>query len=84
MARQPIDVDHLFTYHPPTPDQIPKFEAITAAARNLAQVVADNCPNTDRTRGPSIRSSRRGWRRTLRSRSRRLPQGRAVGSSPDS
>ena len=49
MPRQPIDVDHLFTYHPPTPDQIPKFEAITEAARNLAQVVADNCPNTDRT-----------------------------------
>lgn len=44
-----IDIDHLFTYHPPKPEQIPKFEAITEAARNFAQVVADNCPESDRT-----------------------------------
>lgn len=46
---KPIDVGHLFTYHPPTPDQVPRFEAITEAARNFAQVVVDNCPETDRT-----------------------------------
>ena len=49
MTRKPIDVGHLFTYHPPTPDQVPKFEAITEAARNFAQVIVDNCPESDRT-----------------------------------
>jgi len=40
----PIDVEHVFTYHPPTPEQIPRFEAIRKAAKQFAQVLVDNTP----------------------------------------
>ena len=40
----PINVDHLFRYHKPTPEQLPKFEAISQAAKQLAQVILDNTP----------------------------------------
>lgn len=39
-----LDLDHIFTYHPPTPEQLPKYEEIRAAARTFAQVVIDNTP----------------------------------------
>jgi len=33
-----------FTYHAPTPDQLPKYEAIRAAALVFAEVVVQNTP----------------------------------------
>ena len=33
-----------FTYHSPTPDQIPKYQAINQAARQFAAVVLPNTP----------------------------------------
>lgn len=38
------DIEHIFTYHPPTPDQIPKYNAIREKAKELAQVIVDNVP----------------------------------------
>jgi hypothetical protein len=34
-----------FYYHPPTPDQSPKYTAIRAAALSFATVINDNCPD---------------------------------------
>ncbi|HLT92102.1 MAG TPA: hypothetical protein VKZ85_14305 [Woeseiaceae bacterium] len=33
------DLDRFFTYHPPTPDQIPRYEELRAAARTFAEVI---------------------------------------------
>lgn len=37
-------LDEAFTYHAPTADLIPRYEAIRIAGRNLAQVIAENTP----------------------------------------
>jgi hypothetical protein len=43
-------IEERFTYHSPTPDQIPQYEAIRAKAKELAQVIVDNTPEgPDRT-----------------------------------
>jgi len=34
----------LFSYHPPNPVTLPKFQAINQAAKNFAEVVLQNCP----------------------------------------
>jgi len=39
-----IDVDDLFTYHPPTGDQPARYEAIREAAKTFARVLLDNTP----------------------------------------
>ena len=36
----------LFSYHPPTPHTLPKFQAINQAAKNFAEVVLQNCPSS--------------------------------------
>ncbi len=36
----------LFKYHPPTPEQLPKYAAINQAAKNLAEVILQNCPSS--------------------------------------
>jgi hypothetical protein len=35
----------LFTYHKPTPDQLPRFEAIRTAALEMARAIEANVPN---------------------------------------
>jgi hypothetical protein len=46
-----------FTYHSPTPDQLPKYQAIREAGLNLAKVINDNSPaSADQT--ASIRKVR--------------------------
>ena len=43
-------IDDLFTYHAPTDDQIPRYEAINAAARAFAHAIDEHCPpSADRT-----------------------------------
>lgn len=37
-------LDNVFTYHPPTPEQIPKYEELRAGARALAALVLKHCP----------------------------------------
>jgi hypothetical protein len=34
----------LFSYHPPTPETLPKYAAINQAAKNFAEVLLQNCP----------------------------------------
>lgn len=36
------EIEHRFTYHPPTSESIPKHEAVRAAIKDVAHVVADN------------------------------------------
>lgn len=39
-----LDLDHIFTYHPPFPDQLPKYNALREAAKAFAQAIVDNTP----------------------------------------
>lgn len=35
-----------FTYHPPKPDQIPKYNEIRDAAREFAEMILGECPSS--------------------------------------
>jgi hypothetical protein len=37
-------VDNWFQYHTPTPEQVPKYEKIREAGKNLATVILENAP----------------------------------------
>lgn len=37
-------VEELFRYHPPTLEQLPRYESINQAAKNFAAVILANCP----------------------------------------
>jgi hypothetical protein len=37
-------IEKAFTYHPPTGEQIPKYNTLRAAAKTLAEMIADFCP----------------------------------------
>lgn len=39
-------IDHWFTYHPPTEEQIDQYTNIREAAKRFAQVIAANTPNS--------------------------------------
>jgi hypothetical protein len=39
------EIDHLFTYHPPTFEQVPLFGELREAAREFAHVVNRCCPD---------------------------------------
>lgn len=41
---QPLDVDHIFTYHAPESEDLPRFAAIRQAAKDFARVVIANTP----------------------------------------
>lgn len=38
------NLDTWFTYHSPSPEQLPKYLAIREAAKNLAEVIVANTP----------------------------------------
>lgn len=38
------DLDNWFTYHSPTPDQIPKYQEIREAGKKLAEAIVKNTP----------------------------------------
>jgi Xaa-Pro aminopeptidase len=40
------DVANWFTYHSPTEEQVPKYEAIRAAGKALAEAIRVNCPDS--------------------------------------
>lgn len=42
----PEVIDDIFTYHAPTPDQIPKYEAIRDGAKAFAQILIANSPGS--------------------------------------
>jgi hypothetical protein len=39
-----MDINNIFTYHSPTPEQLPKYEAIRAKAKELGLVIVENTP----------------------------------------
>jgi hypothetical protein len=41
-----MDIENIFTYHAPTPDQLPKYEAIRAKAKEMGQYIVDNTPGS--------------------------------------
>jgi alkanesulfonate monooxygenase SsuD/methylene tetrahydromethanopterin reductase-like flavin-dependent oxidoreductase (luciferase family) len=45
-----MNVDHVFTYHPPNTEDQEKYKRIRAAAKALAQTIMEDCPScADRT-----------------------------------
>ena len=46
-----VDLDNLFTYHPPTPEQVGLYEALRSSGLDLATAIAVMCPpGPDRTK----------------------------------
>lgn len=41
-----MDLDRVFTYHPPTDDQVLQYEEIRSAAKLLAKVILENTPES--------------------------------------
>ena len=39
-----MDIEHVFKYHSPTPEQVIKYQAIRDKAKELAQVIIENTP----------------------------------------
>jgi hypothetical protein len=39
-----FDLDHLFIYHAPTPEQVEQYQRIRDAAKEFARVVIENTP----------------------------------------
>jgi hypothetical protein len=39
-------LDNWFTYHPPTPDEAERYGKLRAAGKQLAQTIADLCPES--------------------------------------
>lgn len=40
------DIEDIFSYHAPSADQIPKYNAIREAAKEFAMVIMDNTPSS--------------------------------------
>ena len=45
MALTAVAIDDIFTYHAPTPDQLPKYDVIRSKARELGKVILENTPS---------------------------------------
>lgn len=43
-----FDLDHIFTHHPPSEQQVEQYARIRGAAKEFAQVVIDNSPRSCR------------------------------------
>lgn len=39
-----MDLDHVFSYHEPTEDQLPKYEKLRKAAKQFAKVILETTP----------------------------------------
>lgn len=39
-------IEDMFTYHPPSPDQLPKYQNIRQAAKAFALVLIENTPES--------------------------------------
>jgi hypothetical protein len=45
-----LDLDHIFKYHAPTPEQLPKYEELRAAAKTFAEaIIRLTPPGADQT-----------------------------------
>ena len=41
-----MNIDNIFSYHAPKPDQIPRYEEIRSKAREFAHFLKDNTPES--------------------------------------
>lgn len=41
-----FDLDHIFTYHAPTEQQVEQYQKIRGAAKELARVIIENSPKS--------------------------------------
>ena len=41
-----LNLDNIFTYHETKPEQLPKYLAIRAMARELAELIQNECPDS--------------------------------------
>lgn len=48
-----------FTYHPPTPDQVPRYARVNAATKALAELILEVCPEATDDRDAALRTLRR-------------------------
>jgi hypothetical protein len=39
-----LDLDNIFTYHPPKGDQVDRFSDIRQSGKELAEIIVDSCP----------------------------------------
>jgi hypothetical protein len=44
MTGKQFDLDDIFTYHAPTPDQLVHYEKLRAAAKEFAKVIVEHTP----------------------------------------
>lgn len=42
--RKPMDLKEIFRHHPPTPEQVPKYEEIRKAALAFAETIVEMTP----------------------------------------
>lgn len=42
--RQRLQLEHWFIYHPPTQEDVERYARINDAARDLARVIMETCP----------------------------------------
>lgn len=40
------NINNWFTYHSPTPEQLPKYQTIRDKAKELAEIIIDNTPSS--------------------------------------
>jgi hypothetical protein len=43
-VQQEMDLDHVFRYHAPTPEEIANYQSLREAAKYFAQVILVTCP----------------------------------------
>lgn len=59
-TRKPLD--HSFTYHAPTEDQVARLQAVNDAAKALAEAILQNAPESaDRTTAIRLVREARMW-----------------------
>jgi hypothetical protein len=39
-----MDLDHVFRYHPPRPEQLPKYQQLRDGAKAFAELIVELCP----------------------------------------
>lgn len=49
------DIDNIYTYHSPTPEQVERYATIRSTAKSAAQTILDLCP-VSRERDEALRA----------------------------
>jgi len=54
MPNAPVDIDNVFTYHPPFGDQQARYEDIRENGKNMANIINVHCPATSIEKAAAI------------------------------